>query len=156
VDGNRSAAAYLGFPSTGLPPGPFDPAEQVRIVREQAAGMGWEVPRLIAGIDAPGAELFLDGFCQVVLDTWSRGRVGLLGDAGYCPSPLSGQGTSLALVGAYVLAEELAATPDHVAALAAYERRLRPWVERTQALARDGADGESISALAGDFALDRR
>lgn len=155
VDGNRSAVAYLAFPSTGLPPGPFDVAQQVRIVREQAAGMGWEVPRLIAGIDGPGTELFLDGFCQVVLDAWSRGRVGLLGDAACCSSPLSGQGTSLALVGAHVLAEELAATSDHVAALAAYEQRLRPWAERTQALARDGADGPSISALASGFVLSR-
>ena len=153
VDGNRSAVAYLGFPSAGLPPGPFTAEEQVRIVRERAAGMGWEVPRLVAGIDDPAAELFVDGFCQVVLDAWSRGRVALVGDAACCPSPLGGQGTSLALVAAHVLAGELAATADHTAAFAAYERRVRPWVERTQARARDGADGEVISLLANDFAL---
>jgi 2-polyprenyl-6-methoxyphenol hydroxylase-like FAD-dependent oxidoreductase len=89
----------------------------------------------------------------VVLDTWAHGRVALLGDAGFCPSPLSGQGTALALVGAYVLAGALATEPDPATAFASYERTLRPWVERTQALARDGADGPSIAALANAFTL---
>jgi 2-polyprenyl-6-methoxyphenol hydroxylase-like FAD-dependent oxidoreductase len=153
VDGNRAAVVYLGFPSDGLPPGPFDAAQAVRIVREQTAGMGWEVPRLVAGVGDPAAELFVDGFCQVVLERWSRGRVGLVGDAACCSSPLSGQGTGLALVGAYVLAGELAADPDHTAALARCEAALRPWVARTQARARDGGDGEPISALANAFVL---
>jgi 2-polyprenyl-6-methoxyphenol hydroxylase-like FAD-dependent oxidoreductase len=152
VDGNRSAIVYLAFPSDGMPPGPFGQEEALQIVRERSAGMGWEVPRLVAAIDAR-SELFFDAFSQVVLDTWARGRVVLLGDAGFCPSPLSGQGTALALVGAYVLAGALAAEPDPAAALAAYEAALRPWVERTQALAREGADGPSIAELANDFTL---
>lgn len=61
------------------------------------------------------------------MDRWSTGRVVLVGDAGYCPSPLTGMGTSLALVGAYVLAGELARHDgDHTRAFAAYERRMRP------------------------------
>lgn len=152
VDGNRSAIAFLGFPSEGMPPGPYDAEQALQIVRERSAGMGWEVPRLVAAIDA-SSDLFLDTFSQVVLDTWTRGRVALLGDAGFCPSPLSGQGTALALVGAYVLAGALAGEPDPATAFATYERTLRPWVERTQALARDGADGPSIAALANDFTL---
>jgi 2-polyprenyl-6-methoxyphenol hydroxylase-like FAD-dependent oxidoreductase len=152
VDDNRSAIVYLAFPSDGVPPGPYDTAQALQIVRERSAGMGWEVPRLVAAIDA-ASDLYLDTFSQVVLDTWARGRVVLLGDAGFCPSPLSGQGTALALVGAYVLAGALATEPDPAAAFAAYEATLRPWVERTQALARDGADGPSIAALANDFTL---
>jgi 2-polyprenyl-6-methoxyphenol hydroxylase-like FAD-dependent oxidoreductase len=152
VDGNRSAIAYLAFPSDGVPPGPYGTEEALQIVRERSAGMGWEVPRLVAAID-PASDLFLDSFSQVVLDRWAEGRVALLGDAGFCPSPLSGQGTALALVGAYVLAGALAGDGDPAAAFAAYERALRPWVERTQALARDGADGPSIAALANDFTL---
>ena len=46
------------------------------------------------------------------MDSWSRGRVTLCGDAGYCASPLCGMGTSLALVGAYLLAGELGPAPD--------------------------------------------
>jgi 2-polyprenyl-6-methoxyphenol hydroxylase-like FAD-dependent oxidoreductase len=40
------------------------------------------------------------------------GRVALLGDAAFCPSPVGGGGISLALIGAYVLAEELSRTDD--------------------------------------------
>lgn len=70
---------------------------------------------------------------------WSTGRVGLVGDAAHAASSLSGQGTSLALVGAYVLAGELAAHADHHAAFAAYERVMRPFVAMNQALATGGA-----------------
>lgn len=72
------------------------------------------------------------------MDSWSAGRVTLLGDAGYCPSPMSGQGSSLAVVGAYVLAGELARHDDHNGALSAYERRMRPFVEADQAIAGTG------------------
>jgi len=66
--------------------------------------------------------------------------VTLVGDAGYCASPLSGQGTSLALVGGYVLAEELL-KQDHRTAFAAYEARLRPFVVANQALATENPGG---------------
>jgi 2-polyprenyl-6-methoxyphenol hydroxylase-like FAD-dependent oxidoreductase len=66
---------------------------------------------------------------------WSKGRVALVGDAAHAPSFRSGQGTSLALVGAYVLAGELARHDDPLAAFAAYERIARPFVETNQALA---------------------
>jgi len=85
---------------------------------------------------------------QVRLDRWSQGRVVLLGDAGYCPSPLTGLGTSLALVGAYILAGELASatatTTDDAAlqhAFDRYESRMRPYVEQGQELPPGGADG---------------
>jgi 2-polyprenyl-6-methoxyphenol hydroxylase-like FAD-dependent oxidoreductase len=68
----------------------------------------------------------------------TRGRIALVGDAGYAPSFLSGQGSSLAVVGAYALAGELAATADLTAALPAYERRVRGFVERNQAAADAG------------------
>ncbi|MPZ85386.1 MAG: hypothetical protein GEV28_35360 [Actinophytocola sp.] len=74
------------------------------------------------------------------MDTWSTGRVALLGDAGYCASPMSGRGTSQALLGAYVLAGELAGAlrtaADHTAAFAAYERTLRGYVEVNHELGR--------------------
>ena len=76
------------------------------------------------------------------LDRWSSGRVVLLGDAGYCPTPLTGMGTSLALVGAYVLAGELArADGDHDRAFAAYEERMRPYVRQGQELPPGGIEG---------------
>jgi 2-polyprenyl-6-methoxyphenol hydroxylase-like FAD-dependent oxidoreductase len=73
----------------------------------------------------------------------------LVGDAGYCPSPASGQGTSLALVGAEVLASELAAAGgDHARAFVAYEARMRPFVARNQALGRDVAQEQVQSGRA--------
>ncbi|MGH7911303.1 MAG: FAD-dependent monooxygenase [Candidatus Dormibacteraceae bacterium] len=98
------------------------------------AGAGWETSRLLEGMwDA--SDFYFDTTGQVRLDRWSRGRVVLLGDAGYCPTPLTGLGTSLALVGAYVLAGELSsAGEDHEVAFARYEERLRPYVKQAQEL----------------------
>jgi 2-polyprenyl-6-methoxyphenol hydroxylase-like FAD-dependent oxidoreductase len=72
---------------------------------------------------------------QIIMPSWSKGRVTLVGDAGYCPSPFTGQGSSLAVVGAYILACELGRhRDDHEAAFAACEKRMRPFVEKNQAI----------------------
>src|SRR5690606_27148726 len=63
---------------------------------------------------------------------WTKGRVALVGDAAACPSLLSGQGSALAMVEAYVLAAELARTPSHALAFAAYERQLMPFLRAKQ------------------------
>lgn len=93
------------------------------------------------------------------MERWSRGRIALLGDAGYCASPLSGQGTGLALVGAYVLADALArAGGDHREGFTAYEKRMRPFVELNQALAAENPEGpapeESVERAKNAIALD--
>ena len=120
---------------------------QIDLLERHFADAGWEAPRLLrAARTAP--DFYLDSMGQIRLDRWSRGRVVLLGDAGYCPSPLSGLGTSLALVGAYILAGELAAsneaTTEEVAisnAFDRYENRMRPYVEQGQELPPGGVDG---------------
>jgi 2-polyprenyl-6-methoxyphenol hydroxylase-like FAD-dependent oxidoreductase len=96
------------------------------------------------------SDFFLDSVGQVRVDRWSRGRAVLLGDAGYCPTPLTGLGTSLALVGAYVLAGELAdARGDHEVAFDRYEHVMRPYVTTSQELPPGGAGGYAPnSALA--------
>jgi 2-polyprenyl-6-methoxyphenol hydroxylase-like FAD-dependent oxidoreductase len=67
------------------------------------------------------------------MDRWSSGRVGLLGDAAFSASPMSGGGTGMALVGAYMLAGELAAADwDPAAGFAGYEDRMRSYVEANQ------------------------
>jgi 2-polyprenyl-6-methoxyphenol hydroxylase-like FAD-dependent oxidoreductase len=84
-------------------------------------------------------DFFFDSVSQIRMPRWTSGRVVLVGDAAYAPALLSGQGTSLALVGAYVLAGELAAAGgDPAVALPTYERVLRPFVQRNQDLARAG------------------
>ncbi|MFD8977227.1 FAD-dependent monooxygenase [Streptomyces sp. NPDC059593] len=112
-----------------------DVTEQKRLLADTFAGDGWEVPRLL-GHAADADDFYLDSMSLVEMDRWSRGRVVLLGDAAHCSSPASGQGTGLALTGAYVLAGELArAGGDHTVAFARYEERMRPGVEQNQKMA---------------------
>jgi 2-polyprenyl-6-methoxyphenol hydroxylase-like FAD-dependent oxidoreductase len=111
---------------------PRGPEAQRAFLVAAYAKEGWEVPKLLAAMsDAP--DLYFDTISQVRLDGWSRGRVALVGDAAYCASPASGQGTSLALVGAYVLAGELAAAGLDEGPRR-YEERMRPFVAANQHL----------------------
>ena len=111
-------------------------ATQKALVARRCAHLGWEIPRLLPAM-ATAPHFWFGAVAKVRMPSWSAGRVALVGDAGYSPSPFSGQGTSLALVGAFVLAQELRrANGDHVRAFARYEERLRPYVEQNQALAR--------------------
>jgi len=110
-------------------------AEQRDIVARAFAGMGWETPRLLE-LMATAPDLYLDSVSQVKMDAWTRDRVALIGDAGYCPSSLSGMGTGLAVVGAYVLAGELAAAQgDHRVAFPRYEATMRSYVIGGQKMA---------------------
>ncbi|MQS16682.1 NAD(P)-binding protein [Streptomyces kaniharaensis] len=113
---------------------PRDPAQQRRLVAERCADLRWEVPRFLQAMWETDA-FHYDAVAQIRMDRWSHDRVALLGDAGYCCSPLTGQGTSVALTAAYVLAGELhAADGDHRVAYPAYERRLRGHVAANQAI----------------------
>ncbi|MGQ4439359.1 FAD-dependent monooxygenase [Streptomyces violaceoruber] len=98
---------------------------------------GWQTERFVEGMRT-SPFFYSQEIVQVRTGTWSRGRVVLAGDAAHATSFISGQGSSVALVGAYVLAGELAAHADHTEAFAAYERRMRPFAERNQALATSG------------------
>jgi 2-polyprenyl-6-methoxyphenol hydroxylase-like FAD-dependent oxidoreductase len=100
------------------------------------AGLGWLAPRILAHLDDT-PDFYLDQVAQVVMDRWSSGRVGLLGDAAFSSSPLSGGGTGLALVGAYLLTGELAAAGwNPEAGFAGYEGRMRSFVEANQEIGR--------------------
>ncbi|KFE58514.1 FAD-dependent monooxygenase [Hyalangium minutum] len=105
--------------------------EQKAMLKEKFADAGWETPRVLAGLD-DARDFYFEAIGQVKMDRWSIGRVVLTGDAAWCASPISGMGTSLALVGAYVLAGELGRHEDHAEAFAAYERIMRPYVDQAQ------------------------
>ncbi|REJ08254.1 FAD-binding domain [Microbacterium bovistercoris] len=110
--------------------------DQRDVVRAAMAGAGGETERILAQLERADS-LYLDLASQIRMPSWSRGRIALLGDAAACPSLLAGQGTALAMVGAYLIAAELAAAGgDHVAAFRAYERRLKPMVSSKQDAAR--------------------
>jgi 2-polyprenyl-6-methoxyphenol hydroxylase-like FAD-dependent oxidoreductase len=113
--------------------------EQERAIRAAFAHCGWEAPRLLDAMSGAD-DFYFSSACQVHLDGWSRGRVALVGDAGYCAAPTSGMGTSQALIGAWTLARQLSeAGGDHTTAFAAYEAELRPYVEENQAKGREAA-----------------
>lgn len=112
-----------------------DTARQKELLRAAFAGIDWEVPRIFAELERTPA-FYFDAITQLRMDSWSRGRVSLVGDAGYSPGPAVGGSTSLAVVGAYVLAGALAESGgDHVRAFAAYERALTDYVRRSRAFA---------------------
>jgi 2-polyprenyl-6-methoxyphenol hydroxylase-like FAD-dependent oxidoreductase len=129
------ARAVFLFRSRELDYSHRDTPKQKQLLREAYAGMGWEVPRLMAELDRTPA-FYFDSITQIQMNTWSRGRVSLVGDAGYCPGPAVGGGTSLAVVGAYVLAGELAAAGgDHVRGFRAYEHELGDYARRSRTFA---------------------
>ncbi|MEO3855769.1 FAD-dependent monooxygenase [Acrocarpospora sp. B8E8] len=145
---SADAKAMFLFSSPPLAYDRRDVTQQKKLLAEIFAGQGWEVPRLLdALVDAP--DFYLDSISQVRMARWSSGRVALVGDAAYGPSPASGQGTSLALVGAYVLAGSLAAAAgDHRAGFAAYESDMRHFVEENQKLAANNLKGMVLKTAA--------
>ncbi|WP_445516141.1 FAD-dependent monooxygenase [Streptomyces sp. NEAU-174] len=145
----RAAALYAVGDSDELhafltfhqPEPPIDtlrnPEAQRDLVATVFADAGWEVPAMVRAMrDAD--DLFFDTAGQIRMPHWSSGRVALVGDAAYAPSFLTGQGSSLALVGAYTLANALATNRDHTAAFAAYERDAGEFVAMNQALVDNG------------------
>jgi 2-polyprenyl-6-methoxyphenol hydroxylase-like FAD-dependent oxidoreductase len=132
--GDANAKACFGFAAPLLRIDLQDRDQQQQTLRTVYAGIGWEVPRLLEMMPA-ASDWYFDAAAQIDMPRWSQGRVALVGDAAYCASPMSGQGTSIALIGAYVLAGELAAASgDHPRAFAEFENLMRPFVEANQAL----------------------
>lgn len=135
-----------------------DPNAQKRILAEAFTGHDeWRVPELVdAAVRDP--ELCFDSVSQIEMPAWHRGRVVLVGDAAHCASNLSGRGTSLALTGAWFLAQALRDHPGDLArAWEQYERDQRPHAIRCQATAAPGgerlipATQEEIDARNRDF-----
>ncbi len=130
----ESAGAGFIFAADQLTYDRHDIEQQKRIVAERYAGIGWEVPGLLTAMwESP--DFYFDAISQVRMDSWSSGRVVLLGDAGY-GATMGGLGTGLAVVCSYVLAGELArADGDHRAAFARYEQAIRKYARGCQKLA---------------------
>ncbi|MDN3353648.1 FAD-dependent monooxygenase [Actinomadura sp. DC4] len=134
------ARALFLFRSEGeLDYGHRDVPRQKELLRGAFAGMHADVDGWLDELDRTPA-FYFDSITQLHMDTWSRGRVTLVGDAGYCPGPAVGGSTSLAVVGAYVLAGELArAGGDHSRAFPAYEHAMAEYVRGSRAVALSAA-----------------
>ncbi|NDZ78765.1 FAD-dependent oxidoreductase [Streptomyces sp. SID10853] len=130
---------FLTFAQDEAPLGAFrDPWAQRELVASEFPDAQWEIPRMVAAMRSAD-DLFFDVVSQIHMPAWSTGRTALAGDAAHATSFLSGQGSSVSLVGAYVLAGELATHADHTTAFAAYEKTVREFVELNQALALGGS-----------------
>jgi 2-polyprenyl-6-methoxyphenol hydroxylase-like FAD-dependent oxidoreductase len=142
---NAEARAMLGFMDDELRLDYRDTEAQFDEVERRMSDDGWVRPQLLQYMrNAP--DFYFDEMAQIVMDHWSIGRVALVGDAAYCCSPLSGQGTSVALLGAYILAGELKRATqrdwvDHGLAFANYFKRFHGYIVRTQFLATDNIPG---------------
>ena len=136
----RQAGELLTFFLYQSARGKQPPLREQRLahLREVFAGMGWITQQLLA--DAPASvPVFMDALIQIEMPTWHQGRVALIGDACGCPTLLSGQGASLALTGAYLLAEALYEAPTYQEAFQQYEHQMRPYVQAQQKQARNFA-----------------
>ena len=118
-------------------PDPAMPTDVRTAVQDAYRGLGWVVPTALDHCP-PSTEIYYDQVAQIELSRWGKGRVVLLGDACYAVSLLAGQGASLGVAGAYVLAHQLTEQPVD-AAIAEYERLWRPIAEEKQRTGRAGA-----------------
>ena len=135
------ALATFTFRSEPLDYGHHDLDAQKKILVDAFAGhTTWKIPQLLDAARTD-PEFFFDSASQIHMPSWHRGRVALVGDAGYCAAFLSGRGTSLALTGAWFLAEELERCgADHTAAFERYEARQRPYITFAQDRVGQGRD----------------
>jgi 2-polyprenyl-6-methoxyphenol hydroxylase-like FAD-dependent oxidoreductase len=104
-------------------------------LRHAFAGAAWRVPELLDQVSKADS-VYFDEVALVRAPHWSHGRIVLLGDAACAVSLIAGKGATLAMAGAVILAEALAATGDIAAAASLYEARVRPWAESAQKTAR--------------------
>ncbi|HHF7349968.1 TPA: tetracycline destructase [Legionella feeleii] len=109
-----------------------DEHEQKQFLWDTFRDFGWETQNIL-NLMAESDDFYFDAITQVKMKSWTKGRIALVGDAGYCASPLSGQGNNLAFVGAYILAGELkAANGNYTQAFTRYNELLRSFVEANQ------------------------
>ncbi|TSJ38861.1 FAD-binding monooxygenase [Mucilaginibacter corticis] len=112
-----------------------DTDQQRKIIAEQFTGLKWRTTELLEEVEHSG-NFYFDKFCQVKMPAWTKGRVALVGDAGYCASPAAGMGASLSVIGATALADALQKhNGDLEPAFRDYNNTLRPFIEKVQATA---------------------
>lgn len=116
-----------------------DIEKQKQFLKTEFENSGWKCSQLLSHINST-TDFYFDSVSQIKIDSWYKGRVTLVGDAGYCPSLLSGKGSTLAMVGAYILAGELKqAHGNYQTAFKQYEIVFKPFMEKKQKAARSFA-----------------
>ncbi len=112
--------------------------DRISLLKERLEGLEWYVPEILDKIN-DGDYVFQDTLTQVQMAQWHKGRVGIIGDAAYCPTLISGQGASMAMAGAYFLAQAFEQCESHEDAFQMMDAQLRPHIDKIQASARSFA-----------------
>lgn len=115
---------------------PYDYRDEVqhrKMIAEQFVGVGWRTAELLKEVES-SQNFYFDKLCQIRMPSWSKGRVVLVGDAAYCPSPAAGMGGSVAIDGAAALGDALrSAAGDYALAFRTYDETFRPFIDEVQA-----------------------
>ncbi|MFC9968934.1 FAD-dependent monooxygenase [Nocardia ignorata] len=140
-DGDPATAKAIIMVRTGIDPAlRRDPEAQRSLLREALRDTGWRAPEILAAMETT-PDFYFDDLARVDVPELAVGRVTLVGDAGYCGSPLTGMGTAMAIVGGYTLAAEIAATPhDLPAALRRYQDTITPFLAKAKEIPGGGID----------------
>jgi 2-polyprenyl-6-methoxyphenol hydroxylase-like FAD-dependent oxidoreductase len=153
--GNRTVFFFVFSRKSKLQVGTHDLDAQKQLLHEEFGRDGWECPIILEALENC-SDLYFDSVSQIRMPTWSQGRVALVGDACFCPSLLAGQGSALAMTGAYILAGELAkSSGDHLTAFGNYERLLHPLIVRKQRAAERFANSFAPKTRFGLFVRNR-
>lgn len=132
---NKTDIIFCFYSEKEIPYSYRDQEEQRDIILQQFSGEGWRTQELLEEWSL-SRDFYFDKMCQIRMPSWTKGRVALVGDAGYCASPAAGMGGSLAIVGATALADAFQKHPGNFeAAFQEYNDSLRPFVEDVQAQA---------------------
>jgi 2-polyprenyl-6-methoxyphenol hydroxylase-like FAD-dependent oxidoreductase len=139
--GNKELVACFMFKQpTKLRYDRSDGEQQKQLLADAFANQAWEIPTLLEKMRA-ASDLYFDPVSQIRMESWSQGRVVLLGDAAHCPALLTGQGSTLAMMGAYLLAGELQeADGNYRQAFQQYEQAFRPMISKEQKKIKAGGD----------------
>ncbi|CAF0751119.1 unnamed protein product, partial [Didymodactylos carnosus] len=129
-DNQGTTRAFLSFRSSQRGYEDLDPDMQKELLQKIFADAGFETPRILSGL-MNSNDFYFEAIGQVKMDQWSQGRVSLVGDAGYCASPISDMGTSLTFVGAYILAEICAISHSSTTEIARCYKQLIETLSKT-------------------------
>jgi 2-polyprenyl-6-methoxyphenol hydroxylase-like FAD-dependent oxidoreductase len=130
---NKTDIVFMFRSEQEIPYDYRDEAQQRKIIAEQFEGQSWRIPELLKEV-TKSKTFYFDKLCQIKMPSWTKGRVALVGDAGYCASPAAGMGGSLAIDGAAALAEAFQKhNGNFELAFQDYNEDFRPFIEEVQA-----------------------
>lgn len=140
---NKTDVILCFFSEKEIPYDYRDVEQQRNIILRQFSGTGWRTPELLEEVKN-SKTFYFDKLCQMKMPSWTKGRVALVGDAGYCASPAAGRGGSLAIDGAAALADAfLNCNGDFELAFKEYDKRFRPFIDEVQS----GVVNSALEAL---------